>query len=191
MTWVTDRPRIAIGRSLSPVLAVAGVVLLALRPLLVAEHHPKVGVVAVLLVVLAVGLLSPISSPFGTRCALPVAVVTLGVGIAAFAVGRVLTAGRAPAPLTFDVVALTSVAAIAEEAFFRRLVFGILRVEGAAAAVAGSAVLFAVVHASEYGWWVVPLDLAAGLILGWQRLATGRWWVPAVTHVIANVLVVI
>ncbi len=39
-----------------------------------------------------------------------------------------------------------------------------------------------------WGWWVLPLDLAAGLILSWQRAATGRWAVPAATHVLANTL---
>jgi hypothetical protein len=35
---------------------------------------------------------------------------------------------------------------------------------------------------------VLPLDLAAGLIFGWQRRATGSWTAPAATHVIANLL---
>jgi hypothetical protein len=38
---------------------------------------------------------------------------------------------------------------------------------------------------------VLPIDLAAGLVLSWQRWASGSWRVPAVTHVLANVLVVI
>jgi membrane protease YdiL (CAAX protease family) len=38
---------------------------------------------------------------------------------------------------------------------------------------------------------VLPLDLAAGLLLGWQRQATGSWAVPAATHVVANLLVVL
>lgn len=50
--------------------------------------------------------------------------------------------------------------------------------------------LFAVVHVTVYGAWVLPLDLAAGLVLSWQRWATGSWGVPAVTHVVANLLVV-
>ena len=51
--------------------------------------------------------------------------------------------------------------------------------------------LFAAVHVTVYGLWVLPLDLAAGLLLGWQRQATGSWLVPAVTHAIANLLVVV
>jgi membrane protease YdiL (CAAX protease family) len=42
-----------------------------------------------------------------------------------------------------------------------------------------------------YGWWVLPIDIAAGLVLAWQRWATGSWKVPAVTHVLANLLVVL
>jgi len=59
------------------------------------------------------------------------------------------------------------------------------------AVLAGSAVLFAAVHVTVYGLWVLPLDLAAGLLLGWQRRATGSWAVPAVTHAVANLLVVL
>jgi hypothetical protein len=39
-----------------------------------------------------------------------------------------------------------------------------------------------------YGIAVLPVDLGAGLLLGWQRWATGTWTVPAVTHAAANVL---
>jgi hypothetical protein len=35
---------------------------------------------------------------------------------------------------------------------------------------------------------VLPVDLGAGLLLGWQRWATGTWTVPAVTHAAANAL---
>ena len=66
-----------------------------------------------------------------------------------------------------------------------------LRPGGVALAVGGSAVLFAIAHVTVYGWWVLPIDLAAGLVLGWQRWASGTWAVPAVTHVFANLLVVL
>jgi hypothetical protein len=39
--------------------------------------------------------------------------------------------------------------------------------------------------------WALPIDLAAGAVLGWQRWATGSWAVPAVTHVVANLLMVV
>ena len=86
---------------------------------------------------------------------------------------------------------LNTLAALSEEAFFRRLVYGALLPGGAAAAVVGSAVAFAAVHVTVYGPWVLALDLAAGLVLGWQRWASGSWRVPALTHVVANLLVVL
>ncbi|MBV8387541.1 MAG: CPBP family intramembrane metalloprotease [Acidimicrobiia bacterium] len=126
---------------------------------------------------------------FGGRsvAALPV----LLVGIGAFLVGRVLGGGHAPQPLVLRVVALGSLAAVAEEVFFRHFVYDSLRPGGELVAVAGSAVLFALVHVTVYGWWVLPIDLAAGFVLSWQRWATGSWKVPAVTHVLANLLVVL
>ena len=55
----------------------------------------------------------------------------------------------------------------------------------------GSAVLFALVHVTVYGLWVFPLDLAAGLVFGWQRWVSGSWRPSAVTHVVANLLVML
>jgi len=112
-------------------------------------------------------------------------------GLGAFAVGRFIGGGHAPAPPTLRVVAASSLAAVAEEAFFRRLLWAVLRPGGVVLAGLGSAALFAVAHVTVYGWWVLPLDLAAGLVLAWQRWASGSWAVPALTHVVANLLVVI
>ena len=113
------------------------------------------------------------------------------VGVAAFVLGRLVGGGHAPQPLALRVVALGSLAAVAEEVFFRHFVYDTLLPGGAALAVVGSAVLFALVHVTVYGWWVLPIDLAAGLVLSWQRWTTGSWKVPAVTHVLANLLVVL
>ena len=41
------------------------------------------------------------------------------------------------------------------------------------------------------GWVALPVDLGAGLVLSWQRWACGRWEVPAATHALANLLVVL
>src|SRR5206468_6189971 len=114
------------------------------------------------------------------------------VGIGAFALGRFLSGGPAAVPsATGFVIGMNTLAAVAEEAFFRRLVYGALAAGGPGAALVGSSVLFAAVHVTAYGLWVLPLDLAAGLLLGWQRQATGSWAVPAVTHAVANLLVVL
>ena len=121
-------------------------------------------------------------------------VVTAGVvtalGVGAFAVGR-MVGWPDMAAVSTRFVLLNCLAAVAEEAFFRRFVFGVLSEHGQIVAVLGSAVLFAVVHVTVYGLWAMPIDLAAGLLLGWQRWATGSWRVPAVTHVAANLLMVL
>lgn len=109
------------------------------------------------------------------------------IGVAAFVAARVLQHPMAPriAPLF---VAATAAAGAAEELLFRRLLYGALAVFGAAAAVGGSAVVFAAVHVPAYGVAAFPIDVAAGLLFGWQRWASGTWTASAVTHAAANVL---
>jgi hypothetical protein len=81
-------------------------------------------------------------------------------------------------------------AAIGEELFFRRLVFGTLarwgvsgdrRIGGLVRGGARPAVRAAV-------FWV---DLGAGLLFGWQRWASGDWHASAATHTLANLVAVI
>ena len=186
-TTVTD-----IGHRRAALVAVAaGCALLVMRPpLLRAAGNPTALLVGLFVVLLAVGVAWPnITIPRSARDLSPVAV--LAVGLAAFAAGRVLGGGHPPAPATAKLLILNSLAAVAEEAFFRRLTYATLLAGGELVAIAGSAILFAVVHVTVYGLWVLPIDLAAGLILSWQRWATGSWSTPAITHLLANVLVVI
>ena len=188
------QPAVAAPRA-AVIVAAGGCAALTARPLLldVVGGRPATVVTVLFLSLLTVSLLWPAAiagadTTTSFRAALPV----LAIGIGAFAIGRALVAGSPPpAPATAFVVALNTLAAVAEEAFFRRLVYGALLAAGPVAAVAGSAVLFAAVHVTVYGFWVLPLDLAAGLLFGWQRHATGSWVVPAVTHAAANVLVVL
>jgi membrane protease YdiL (CAAX protease family) len=127
---------------------------------------------------------------FGTQnggWALSLAV--LGVGALAFTMGRVVVEVPVRPSALAVAVGLNALAAVAEEAFFRRYLYGlVVERHGAALAVAVTAGAFALVHVTVWGWWVLPLDLAAGLVLSWQRAATGRWSVPAATHVLANTL---
>jgi hypothetical protein len=89
-------------------------------------------------------------------------------------------------------VAVTGVvAAVAEEVFFRRLVYGWLQRWGATVAVGVAALLFALVHVPVYGWAVLPVDLAAGIVFGWQRWASGTWTAPAAAHAVANLLALV
>lgn len=112
----------------------------------------------------------------------------VGVGLAAFALARWLQAPALPGPVAPLTVAGNVLAAVAEELFFRRLMYGWLLQRGTALAVAGSAAAFAVVHVPVYGLAVLPIDVAAGLLFGWQRWASGGWSASAVTHAAANLL---
>ena len=169
-----------------PAVALAGVLALLARPALARRVDDPTAALVVLFVALGlVGLCWPVGAPVGRG---PV-VGALAVGIGAFAAGRLLGAGTVlTVPAAVVPVLLNTLAAVAEETFFRRLVYGLLEPQGTVVAVIGSAVAFAVVHVTVWGVGVLPLDLAAGLLLSWQRAATGRWSVPAVTHVAANLL---
>jgi membrane protease YdiL (CAAX protease family) len=112
----------------------------------------------------------------------------VSLGTAPFVIASSLIMSNPLPRAAVSALAAGVVAAVAEEIFFRRLVYGWLERWGTALAIAGSAALFALIHVPVYGVAVLPLDLAAGLIFGWQRRATGSWTAPAATHVIANLL---
>jgi membrane protease YdiL (CAAX protease family) len=178
------RPHLAL------VAATIGCAALAVRPpLLRATQDPVVVLVLVFAALLGVALGWPVAASASSGASTTRWVVVGGV--TAFAVGRLVGGGQAPGPLAMRVIALNTLAAVAEEAFFRRFLYDVFLPGGALVAVVASAALFAVVHVPVYGVWVLPLDLAAGLLLGWQRWATGSWLPPAITHVVANLLVVI
>ena len=111
-----------------------------------------------------------------------------------FGLGAIAFLGvRAIAPVSYVTPSVTffvanSVAAVAEEALFRRLLYSWLEPNGVALAIVVSSMAFSLIHVPSYGWGVVPLDMAAGLILGWQRWTSGSWGVPAATHLLANLI---
>ena len=118
------------------------------------------------------------------------------LAVGAAAVAAATTASTLPGPALparggAMVLALVTGAAVAEEAFFRRLLYGRLLRWGVGAAVVGSAVAFGLVHVPLYGTAALPVDLGAGLLLSWQRWASGTWAVPAATHALANLVVVL
>ena len=118
-----------------------------------------------------------------------VSLAVLAVGAVAFAVGRAVVEVPVRSGPVAVVLALNALAAVAEEAFFRRYLYGLVDERwGPTVAVVVTAGAFALVHVTVWGLWVLPLDLAAGLVLSWQRAASGRWSVPAATHVAANSL---
>jgi len=175
--------------------------------------RPALGTVAAALPLLAAGYLTmaatALAAPAGTAGAAPGMAraprgvepwrstrpplgwaAPLGIGLAAVAAAGVV-AGPAPDPRVGAAAAgLALLAAVAEEALFRRLLYARLARYGAVVAVLGSAALFALVHLPAYGTAALPVDLGAGLLLSWQRFASGRWTVPAVTHAVANLLAV-
>ncbi|HEX6263577.1 MAG TPA: CPBP family intramembrane glutamic endopeptidase [Actinomycetota bacterium] len=159
-------------------VAGAGLAALALR-------SPGVEAVVVVAALGVAGLALPV--PARDRPArAPTWVAAVAIGALAMAlVARAATVPLAFAPLPVGVSVLASVA---EEAFFRRYLYGWLAARGPAVAILVSAAAFALVHLPLYGPDALALDLAAGLLLGWQRWATGTWTAPAATHALANVL---
>lgn len=172
-------------------VAAAGVALLLARPWVVRAVDPTTGLVAVFaLLALAGALAAPADEERGAAAWPTVMAVTL-FGVAVVAAVALVVSGRTPGPLAGRYVVTTIGAAIAEELFFRRAVYAWLRPAGATVAIGATACVFALAHVTVYGWWVVPIDLTAGVLFGWQRERSGVWWSSAVSHVVANVLVVL
>lgn len=74
----------------------------------------------------------------------------------------------------------------AEELLLRGALFDRVARYGPATAVLSMAAAFAALHVPMYGWHVVPLDFAAGVLLGGLRVATGSVWAPVTCHVVAD-----
>jgi hypothetical protein len=174
------------------VIAALGCAVLAARPALVASARQPARLLVVMFVaLLAAGLAVPLRNYVSAARSARAFAVVSALGVIGFAAGRYLIGGYAPARLTSYALAVNVLAAVAEEVWFRRLCYGLLEPAGRVYAIAGSSVLFAVVHVSMYGWSILPLDLAAGALLGWQRAATGSWHAPTLTHALANVFVLL
>ena len=83
--------------------------------------------------------------------------------------------------------AVTVVVAGAEEVLLRGVLFDALsEAGGLALAVPVSTVAFALMHVPLYGWGVLPLDLAAGLVLCGLRIAGRGVAAPAIAHALAD-----
>lgn len=170
-----------------PVLAGAGLLLLRLWILRTPDATRIALLTAVFAAILAASVLVPVARDVARlNPMVALAVGLIGVGLAAAVAGR-----PAAAPLGAAALPLSLFGALAEEALFRRAAYGWLERYGAAVAIAGSALLFAVIHIPLYGVAAFPVDIGAGLLLSWQRWASGTWTVPAATHAAANLLAVI
>jgi membrane protease YdiL (CAAX protease family) len=193
MTWSTRgaptvapaSPRLAPPLDGSTIgLIAAGAALLLLRLWLPALG--PVGRVAGLAVVLTAILAASLAVPdVGDRPRLRPGLV-LALGLAG--VGAALVAGGRPVPSPYVAWALplALLAAVAEEALFRRAAYAAVAPVGSVAAVVVTALAFALVHVPLYGVAAFPVDVGAGLLLSWQRWASGTWTVPAATHAAAN-----
>jgi membrane protease YdiL (CAAX protease family) len=122
------------------------------------------------------------------------------VGIGAFGGGALVGAwllahtgpGLVVAPLNSGLALWTPVVAfvaVAEEVALRGGLFNAVRSGwGDGAALAVTTILFAAMHVPLYGIGSLPLDLAAGLLLGGLRIVSGGVLAPAVAHVAADLV---
>jgi len=169
-------------RWLAPAALLCGCVALATRV------PGTIGSLWVTAVVGVIGLLGPLPPYGGGRPGVARWLGTVALGVGAFAAARWLRPPLVAAPGLPSAYAANTLAAVAEELFFRRFMYGWLLRWGAGLAAGGSAAAFAAVHLPAYGMRALPIDLAAGLLFGWQRWASHDWWPPALTHVVANIL---
>jgi membrane protease YdiL (CAAX protease family) len=166
-----------------PLAVVLGCALLAGR------RSPGAGALVATVVVGVIGSLVPVPNEATGRPVIGRWLGALGLGVAAFAIGRLIRSPvGAASPVTALAVAANILAAVSEELFFRRLMYAWLTRWGPAPAVAGTAVAFGLVHLPAYGIIALPIDIGAGVLFGWQRWASGGWSAPAVTHAVANLL---
>lgn len=167
---------------------VAGSLLLVARAETLSLGAERFAVLLIVYAALAVISLAPPAA--GARPGLVSGWAVTLVGVATIALLAVAPwRVTIPSAARLSAIGLGVVAALAEEAFFRRLLYGWLDTHlGAAIAVAGSALAFALVHVPLYGASVLWVDLGAGVLLSWQRWASGSWGPPALTHSFANVV---
>jgi len=179
------RGRVAEGAG-SPLIVVIGCTLLLARlgVLAMPGSTRTLALAAILGSVAVASLLVPVPTDRPhLRPAIVLVIGLAGLGAAALAAGRPVAF-----PSTAWAIPLGVLAAVAEEALFRRVLYARLEPAGAVVAVGVTAVLFAGLHVPLYGWAAFPVDLGAGLLLSWQRWASGTWTVPAATHAAANLL---
>jgi membrane protease YdiL (CAAX protease family) len=163
----------------------AGTILLLVRLDLSSDPHSAAWFLGAVYVALgAISMSVPLQGASSTQILHPAAVI--GIGLLALAGGVATTSAPFPLRVGPEAVALSALAAAAEEAFFRRLVYGSVLHRGVPAAILLSGVVFALVHIPAYGMSVFWIDLGAGLLLGWQRWASGGLFAPTATHMAAN-----
>lgn len=123
-----------------------------------------------------------------TRRALAVGAV--GIVIVCLPVALQHLVSLTPVPATTGFLpwaAAVAVVATAEEVFLRGALYdAVCASSGEVAAIVVAATAFALLHVPLYGWHVLPLDLAVGVVLGGLRKEAGTAAAPALTHVGAD-----
>jgi membrane protease YdiL (CAAX protease family) len=174
-----------------PAVVVVGAGVLWLRTAAMAETPPAVAP-RVALLLLVYGAIAVASAPLlgADEPARLHPMLVAGVGSLAMLIAVAAAGPSAPVAGAAIVLPLSLAAAVSEEMLFRGVAYAELGRWGPVAAVAGSALLFALIHLRAYGPAAMPVDLGAGLLLSWQRWASGSWKIPAATHAAANLLAV-
>ena len=180
----TPRAATLSSNPLAALTFVAGCVALLARPV-------SGAFIPVTIAVALAGVLHPRPDRDAQRAGRGASLICVAIGVGAFATARGALGPSLLPPPTAWLLGSIVLAAFAEEAFFRRFAYDILLRWGAPVAIAVSSFAFAIVHVSLWGWRAVPIDLAAGALLGWQRWATGSWIAPAITHAAANTLMLL
>ena len=173
----------------TPITLAVGVVLLLTR-----TGYRGLGTMTFVTLAFSYVALTALSLAAGNRARHQAALrpaIVIALGVIAFGIAAALLPRVVVPSVGVVGVALATLAAIAEEAFFRRFLMDRLLRYGPAMAIGISALAFAAIHVPFYGVPALWVDLGAGLLLSWQRWASGSWTAPATTHVVANLLGVI
>jgi membrane protease YdiL (CAAX protease family) len=190
VTWVhVDVSRRERAAAVAVFVASAG--LLWMRLGVVGRPDAGPVLLAVYGLVWASAVAAPVPSSTTPRTGAVAPALVLFTGVAAVALAGALTRPSIAVPVTMSGLGLNTLAAVAEEALFRRLAYGWLERYGAVVAVVATALAFGAVHVPVYGLAALPVDVGAGVLLSWQRAASGTWTVPAATHVAANIVAVV
>ena len=120
----------------------AGLLALAARAAVLGTSDERILVISIPMALGAIGLLAPL--PASVKGAVPASLVFM-IGLAGVVATLFLGRSILLAHTTIA-LGLVVVAAIGEELFFRRLLYGTLERWGLATAIVGSAALFAAVH---------------------------------------------
>lgn len=125
-----------------------------------------------------------IAIAIGTVAGLALVALTVAGGLAN---GPLVAGLGRPASPFLPWALVTIVVASGQEVLLRGILFDRVRLaRGTVAAIALTTAAFALLHVPLYGWHVVPLDLAVGLLLAGLRLGTGTVAAPVAAHAVAD-----